>query len=90
MNVSLYPYQNQEGNSRFVVAPGWKDSPLKIAVHNREEHLEEKVDGVDQHRQQVEPCFARHHGDGGFDLRQKDSMARSTEYEYSARQDVKL
>ena len=39
----------------------WKDSPFEITVHNREEHLEEEVDGVDQHRQQVKPCFARHH-----------------------------
>lgn len=39
----------------------WKDSPFEITVHNREEHLEEEVDGVDQHRQKVKPCFARHH-----------------------------
>jgi len=34
---------------------------LQITVHNREEHLQEQVDGVNQHRQQEEPCFARHH-----------------------------
>lgn len=38
------------------------NSPLKITVHDREEDLEEQVDGVDQHRQQVEPRFARHCG----------------------------
>jgi hypothetical protein len=25
--------------------------PFQVAVHNREEHLEEKVDGIYQHRQ---------------------------------------
>lgn len=35
---------------------------LKITVHDREEDLEEQVDGVDQHRQQVEPRFTRHCG----------------------------
>jgi hypothetical protein len=39
----------------------WENSPFEITVHNREEHLEEEVDGVDQHRQQVKPCFAGHH-----------------------------
>lgn len=34
---------------------------FEITVHNREEHLEEEVDGVDQYRQQVKPCFAGHH-----------------------------
>lgn len=34
--------------------------PFQVAVHNREEDLEEEVDGVYQHRQQVQPCFARH------------------------------
>lgn len=38
------------------------NSPFQIAVHDGEEHLEEEVDGVDQHRQQVEPRFAGHHG----------------------------
>jgi hypothetical protein len=27
------------------------DVPFKIAVHNREENLEEEIDGVYQHRQ---------------------------------------
>ena len=36
------------------------NSPFQITVHNREEHLEEQVDGVYQHRQQVQPCFASH------------------------------
>lgn len=35
---------------------------LQIAVHDGEEDLEEQVDGIDQHRQQKQPCFARHHG----------------------------
>lgn len=39
-----------------------KDSPFQITVHDGEEHLEEQVDGIDQHRQQVEPRFARHDG----------------------------
>lgn len=34
--------------------------PLKIAVHYRKEDLEEKVDGVDEHRQQKKPGFSRH------------------------------
>lgn len=38
------------------------NSPFQIAVHDGEEHLEEEVDGVDQHRQQVEPRFAGHDG----------------------------
>lgn len=38
------------------------DSPFQIAVHDGEEHLEEEVDGVDQHRQQVEPGLAGHDG----------------------------
>ena len=37
-------------------------SPFKIAVHDSEEDLEEEVDGVYQHRQQVQPCFAGHCG----------------------------
>lgn len=38
---------------------GW-DAPFQITVHDREEDLEEEVDGVDQHRQQVKPRFAGH------------------------------
>ena len=40
-------------------------SPFQIAIHNGEENLEEQVDRVDQHGQQEEPCFARHHLVGG-------------------------
>lgn len=52
--------------SKTVAWDDCEDSPFKITVHDREEHLEEEVDGVDQHRQQVKPCFARHHCD--FDV----------------------
>jgi len=34
---------------------------FQIAVHNGEEHLKEQVDGIDQYRQQVQPCFPGHH-----------------------------
>lgn len=36
------------------------DLPFQITVHDGEEDLEEQVDGVYQHRQQVQPCLARH------------------------------
>lgn len=36
--------------------------PFKIAVHDGEKNLKEQVDGVDQHRQQEQPRFSRHHG----------------------------
>jgi len=35
---------------------------LQIAVHNCEEHLEEQVHGINNDREQVQPCFAGHHG----------------------------
>ena len=34
--------------------------PFQIAVHDRKEHLKEEVDGIYQHRQKVQPCFASH------------------------------
>jgi hypothetical protein len=37
-------------------------SPFQIAIHNSEEDLEEQVDGIYQHRQQVQPRFASHCG----------------------------
>lgn len=37
---------------------------FQIAVHDGEEDLQEQVDGVNQHRQQKQPCFARHHWTG--------------------------
>jgi len=40
---------------------------FQIAVHDGEENLEEEVDGVYQHSQQIEPCFSRHDEDGGLD-----------------------
>ncbi|KAK4064063.1 uncharacterized protein Triagg1_9219 [Trichoderma aggressivum f. europaeum] len=36
--------------------------PFQIAVHDGEKNLKEQVDGVDQHRQQEQPRFSRHHG----------------------------
>lgn len=36
--------------------------PLKITVHDREKDLQEQVDGVDQHREEVQPRLARHFG----------------------------
>lgn len=41
---------------------GDSNVPFQIAIHNGEEHLQKQVDGVDQHRQQVEPRFAGHVG----------------------------
>lgn len=35
--------------------------PFEIAVHNGEEDLEKEVNGVYQHRYEVQPCFSRHH-----------------------------
>lgn len=35
---------------------------FQIAVHDGEKNLKEQVDGVDQHRQQEQPRFSRHHG----------------------------
>lgn len=35
---------------------------FEIAVHDGEKNLKEQVDGVDQHRQQEQPRFSRHHG----------------------------
>jgi hypothetical protein len=32
--------------------------PFEVAVHNREEDLEEEVNGIYQYRQQVQPRFA--------------------------------
>lgn len=37
-------------------------SPFQITVHDGEEDLEEQVDGVYQHRQQVQPSFTSHCG----------------------------
>ena len=37
-------------------------SPFQIAVHDGKEDLEKQVDGVYQHRQQVQPCFTGHCG----------------------------
>jgi len=34
---------------------------FQIAVHNRKENLQEQVDSVDKHCQQVQPCLTGHH-----------------------------
>ena len=60
-NVSLYSAEVSVDPRELLGTYDWEDSPFEITVHNREEHLEEEVDGVDQHRQQVKPCFAGHH-----------------------------
>ena len=41
---------------------GGANIPFQITVHNSKEDLQKQVDGVDQHRQQVEPGLARHVG----------------------------
>jgi hypothetical protein len=51
-------------------------APFEIAVHDGEEDLEEQVDGVYQHRQQIEPCFSRHCVDEHLGSRQERSMER--------------
>jgi hypothetical protein len=35
--------------------------PFQIAIHDREENLQEQINGIDQHSQQVQPCLAGHH-----------------------------
>lgn len=40
---------------------GGRSIPFQITVHNSEEDLQEQVDGVNQHRQQVQPRLAGHH-----------------------------
>lgn len=37
-----------------------KHVPFEIAVHDGEEDLEEQVDGIYQHGEEVQPRFARH------------------------------
>lgn len=39
--------------------------PFQIAVHDGEEDLQEQIDGVYEHGEEVEPCFSRHDDDGG-------------------------
>lgn len=34
---------------------------FQITIHDSEEHLQEQVDGINQYRQQVQPCLAGHH-----------------------------
>lgn len=38
-------------------------SPFQVAVHDGEEDLEKQVDGIYQHRQQVQPRLTSHCGD---------------------------
>lgn len=37
-------------------------SPLQIAIHDGEKDLKEKIHRIDKHREEVQPCFAGHHG----------------------------
>jgi hypothetical protein len=41
--------------------------PFQIAVHDGEEDLKEKVDGIDKHCYQVEPRFSRHDCERGYE-----------------------
>lgn len=50
--------------------------PFQITVHDGEEHLQEQVDGIDQHRQKEQPRFARHHAGGLWVLREVESRKR--------------
>ena len=54
------------------------NAPFQIAVHNSKEDLQEQVDGIDQDRQQIEPCFARH-----FDLLSKSIFRRGKNEGYA-------
>jgi len=36
---------------------------FQIAIHDGEEDLKEQIDGIYQHRQQIEPRFSRHYAD---------------------------
>lgn len=36
------------------------NSPFQIAVHDSEENLKEEIDGIYQHRQEVQPRFTGH------------------------------
>lgn len=40
--------------------------PFQVAVHDCEKDLEEEVDGIDQYREEVQPCFSGHHCDCGW------------------------
>lgn len=46
--------------ARLPVKAETVHSPLKIAIHDGEEDLEKQVDGIYQHRQQVQPRLASH------------------------------
>lgn len=48
----------------------WDAIPFQITVHDGEEHLQEQVDGVDQHRQKEQPRFSRHHAGGLLRVRE--------------------
>lgn len=48
-----------EGEKKGTLVVG-EAAPFEIRVHDREEDLEEEVDGVDQDGEEVQPCFAGH------------------------------
>jgi hypothetical protein len=33
---------------------------FKVTIHNGKKHLEEQIDGIDQHGEEVQPRLARH------------------------------
>lgn len=58
------PGCGQLSGDRGYLARSKFDVPFQVAVHDSEEDLKEKVDGVEQHRQEVQPRFSGHHVDG--------------------------
>lgn len=54
------PIRRSKGVCGNPTVSSAEHSPFQVTVHNGEEHLQEEVDGVYQHRQQVQPCFAGH------------------------------
>lgn len=52
------------GSGRAARKEGMQSLPFQIAIHDREEDLEEEVDRIYQHGQQIQPCFSRHHRKG--------------------------
>ena len=61
MSYPNRPRPKHLGNSKQERRQECRNSPFQIAIHDREENLQEQVDGIDQYRQQVQPCLAGHH-----------------------------
>lgn len=51
-------------------------APFEVAVHDGEEDLEEQVDGIDEHGEQVQPRFSRHGAGGGSGWRTREEGGR--------------